>query len=55
MKKKYYLLPNLVFTASDGVLSGKFRHGHKKHKSVFKAVCVITQYQSENGHPLFDV
>jgi hypothetical protein len=38
------------------VLSGKFRHGHEKHKSVFEAVCVIiTQYQLENGHPLFDV
>ena len=38
-----------------GVISGKFRHGHEKHKSVFEAVCVITQYQLENGHPLFDV
>jgi hypothetical protein len=37
------------------VLSEMFRHGHKKHKCVFEAVCVITQYEIENGHPLFDV
>ena len=37
------------------VLSGKFRHGIDKHKEVFEAVCVIIQYEMENGHPLFDV
>ena len=37
------------------VLAETFRHGHDKHKCVFEAVCVITQYEIENGHPLFDV
>lgn len=37
------------------VLAEKFRHGHAKRKAVFEAVCVITQYDLENGHPLFDV
>jgi hypothetical protein len=37
------------------VLAEKFHHGAAKHKAVFEAVCVITQYQMENGHPLFDV
>lgn len=26
-----------------------------KHKAVFEAVCVIVQYEIENGHPLFPV
>jgi hypothetical protein len=33
----------------------KFRHGLEKQKIVFEAVCVICQYQLENGSPLFDV
>jgi DDE superfamily endonuclease len=37
------------------VLSERFRHSVEKHKSVFEAVCVITQYSLENGSPLFDV
>jgi hypothetical protein len=37
------------------VLAEKFRHGPEKCKAVFEAVCVITQYELENGHPLFDV
>jgi hypothetical protein len=37
------------------VLAEKFSHGHEKHKCIFEAVCVITQYEIENGHPLFDV
>ena len=37
------------------VLAERFRHGHAKHKSIFEAVCVITQYEIENGHPLFEV
>jgi hypothetical protein len=37
------------------VLAETFRHGHSKHMWVFEAVCVITQYEIENGHPLFDV
>jgi hypothetical protein len=33
----------------------KFRHGLVRQKQVFEAVCVICQYQMENGSPLFDV
>jgi len=36
-------------------LDVRFRHGIEKHKIVFEAVCVICQYQLENGSPLFDV
>jgi O6-methylguanine-DNA--protein-cysteine methyltransferase len=36
-------------------LDMRFRHGIEKHKIVFEAVCVICQYQLENGSPLFDV
>lgn len=36
-------------------LDQRFRHGIKKHKICFEAVCVIVQYQLENGSPLFDV
>jgi hypothetical protein len=36
-------------------LDQQFRHGIEKHKIVFEAVCVICQYQLENGSPLFDV
>jgi hypothetical protein len=32
-----------------------FRHSHKKHQICFEAICVICQYQMENGSPLFDV
>ena len=35
-------------------ISGKFRNGLGKHKD-FEAVCVIAQYQMENGSPLYDV
>jgi hypothetical protein len=38
-----------------GVLAGCFRHTLNDHKIVFEAVCVICQYQMENGSPLFDV
>jgi hypothetical protein len=48
------------------ILSSSFRHSHTlkgkdsvtvhdKHKAVFEAVCVILQYDMENGHPLFTV
>ena len=37
------------------VLEERFRHGVDKHQSVFEAVCVILQYEMENGHPLFDI
>lgn len=36
-------------------LDERFRHGINKHKIVFEAICVICQYQLENGSPLFDV
>ena len=44
------------------VLSERFRHRGARgvgimdtHKSVFEAVCVIVQYEMDNGHPLFSV
>ena len=37
------------------ILNHCFRHSLGKHKSAFEAVCVIVQYQPENGSPLFDV
>jgi hypothetical protein len=36
-------------------LAERFRHGIQKHRICFEAVCVIVQYQMENGSPLFDV
>lgn len=36
-------------------LEVRFRNGIAKHKIVFEAICVICQYQLENGSPLFDV
>ena len=38
-----------------GCLDDRFRHGMEKHKICFEAVCVIVQYQLENGSPLFDI
>ena len=35
-------------------LSTKFRHGVENHKVAFEVVCVIVQYEMENGSPLFD-
>jgi hypothetical protein len=37
------------------ILDSRFRHGLKWHKVAFEAVCVVVQYEMENGHPLFDV
>ena len=37
------------------ILSERFRHAIPNHKIVFEAVCVITQYNMENGHPLFEI
>ena len=37
------------------ILKDRFRHNIKKHKIVFEAVCVIVQYQFDNGSPLFEV
>ena len=37
------------------VLANCFQHNnHEKHKAVFEAICVVCQFQLENGHPLFD-
>ena len=36
-------------------LSGRFRHSVDRFKNCFEAVCVICQYQMENGSPLFDI
>ena len=36
-------------------LDVRFRHGIDNHRICFEAVCVIVQYQLENGSPLFDV
>ena len=36
------------------VLSECFRHSLDNHKTAFEAICVICQYQLENGSPLFD-
>jgi hypothetical protein len=48
------------------ILSTRFRHSHNgrkqqgitchdNHKAVFEAVCVLLQFDMENGHPLFAV
>jgi hypothetical protein len=38
-----------------GCLGNTFRHGVEKHKFVFEAVCVIVQYQMDNGAEIFKV
>jgi hypothetical protein len=48
------------------ILNSRFRHSHNgrkrdgvtvhdNHKAVFEAVCVLLQYDMDNGHPLFAV
>ena len=37
------------------ILSNTFRHGLHLHQMVFEAVCVIMQFEMENGYPLFDI
>jgi len=37
------------------VLDQRFRHGFRKHKSIFVAACVLVQYDMENGRPLFEL
>ena len=48
------------------ILSTRFRHRHShkgnqsatchdNHKSAFEAVCILMQYDMENGHPLFAI
>jgi hypothetical protein len=47
--------------SSFGVLKERFRHGKGTqnkmdlHQSCAEAVCVIVQYDFENGHPLFEI
>jgi hypothetical protein len=36
-------------------LGDRFRHPIDKHQTYFEAVCVVVQYQFENGSPLFAV
>ena len=36
-------------------LQQTFRHGRHKHKDVLEAVCVIVQYQMDNGSELFAI
>jgi len=38
-----------------GCLAQRFRHGINRHQQCFEAVCVIVQYQMENGCPVFDI
>jgi hypothetical protein len=38
-----------------GIIAGTFRHDDKKHKLAVEAVCVMVQYQMDNGYPLFAV
>lgn len=35
------------------ILDVSFRHGVGNHQTVFEAICVIEQYNMENGNPLF--
>ena len=43
------------------VLSGRFRHGKgadnklELHKTCFEAICILVQYDLENGHPLMEI
>jgi hypothetical protein len=36
-------------------LEKRYRHGLEKQKITFEAVCIIIQYQMENGSPLFQI
>ena len=36
-------------------LQNRWKHCISKHKSAMEAVCVLVQYDMENGHPLFEV
>jgi hypothetical protein len=43
------------------VLGDRFRHGKgaenglRVHQTCFEAVCVLVQYDMENGHPLMEI
>lgn len=36
-------------------LANRWRHGLEKHKIVLEAICIICQYDIDNGRPLFEV
>jgi len=38
-----------------GCMKNEYKHGPDNHRMLFEAVCVVIQYQMENGSPLFDV
>jgi hypothetical protein len=42
------------YTKAFDFLSGRFRHITDRFENCFEAVCVICQYQIENGYDLFD-
>jgi DDE superfamily endonuclease len=37
------------------IIAGPFRSSHEYHKIAFEAVCVLVQYDLENGYPLFSI
>jgi DDE superfamily endonuclease len=37
------------------ILRQEFRSEMQYHQMVFEAVCVLVQYDMENGHPLFEI
>ena len=37
------------------ILAERFRHPLDLHRAVFEAICVLVQYDMENGHPLTEV
>ena len=43
------------YTKAFDCLSGRFRHSVKRFANCFEAVCVICQYQIENGFDLYDI
>ena len=49
-------------TKTFDILGQRFRHGRKGteykmelHKTLVESICVLVQYDMENGHPLFEV
>jgi hypothetical protein len=36
------------------IIGSRFCHALEKHKIAFESVCVIVQYDFDNGHPLFE-
>ena len=37
------------------ILDERFRYGRQYHRAVFESVCILVQYEIENGRPLFSV